>query len=887
MNNYKFIKLLENITKDDQSLVGGKGANLGEMINAGLPVPGGFVLLTTAYKRFVQTNGLQEKIDTLIKGIETRDDNLAELTQISEEIQNLFEQGDIPEDILEEIESSYQQIGEPEVAVRSSATSEDLPGTSFAGQYETYLNVLGKEELCKYIKKCWASLWNLRALSYRIKQKTNITDLAHGVVVQKLIYADKSGILFTANPVNGRRDQMLLNSSWGLGEAIVGGEVTPDQWILDKNNNEIVTEQIAKKEIMTIRQNQGIDHVKVPDEQQTQVTLDNEEVLQLLQLGSQVENYYGFPQDIEWAYSDDKFYLVQTRPITSLFPMPEPLDEGDDLRIYLNMSLYSQALHEPFTPMGEAFFTGMFKSFAKRINRDYQKKPVKWCKTAGGRLFIDLTELLRYERVREKFKNNPADKDPITTEALLQVVERNKDELIKNKKSPISVAFKMISKMNPWVIKFLLTSIHKVMYGVVSPDKAVTKAFEYGQSQIANIEQSRNQLTEIEDKLRYIEEVATRDIFVGLFEVVFYVSASTNYIKKAKAILKKYNEDTSQLDKVEQSVPNNVTTEMGMELLNIAKELGENGEQPDADHPQIREFLNKYGHRSSNEVDIGIPRWYEKPQYVVDLVQAYMDNKSYDDGISKFYQGMEEAQQVIGNITNRLREQGGHKDAKKVKKLLENYRKMFGVRELPKFYLTKAFSILREMLKDIGTELQQQGKLDDKLDIFFVNFHDLKSMENLKEIVTENKEKYFREMQRPSVPRIMTNTGESIYSAAVDNESEGVYSGVPVSPGVIEGVVRVINHPEEGSKLKKGEILVTKGTNPAWTPLFLKISGLIMETGGPISHGSVVAREYGLPAVAGVSAATDRLVDGQKVRLNGETGNVEILEDPESHASDK
>ena len=350
MKKFKFTANLKDVGKKELSLAGGKGANLGEMIKAGLPVPEGFVLLTSSYRRFVKENKLEEEIDGLLNSLDESD--LSSLKQVCDKIHRLFEKGDIPEEISQEIDRAYREIGNYQVVVRSSATAEDLPGTSFAGQYDTYLNVSGREELYKYIKKCWASLWNSRALSYRLKHNMGNNDLAHGVVVQKLINATKSGILFTANPVNGRRDQMLLNSSWGLGEAIVGGEVTPDQWVLDRKNAAIAEENIAKKEIMTVRKDRGIENKPVPGERQLKATLSSDEVKELFDLGEKVEKYFGFPQDIEWAFADGRMFLVQSRPITSLFPMPEPADDDDRLRIYLNMSLYSQALHEHFTPIG-------------------------------------------------------------------------------------------------------------------------------------------------------------------------------------------------------------------------------------------------------------------------------------------------------------------------------------------------------------------------------------------------------------------------------------------------------------------------------------------------------------------------------------------------------
>ncbi|MFA5014664.1 MAG: PEP/pyruvate-binding domain-containing protein [Actinomycetota bacterium] len=873
MKNIKYTELLQDVSQKDFSRVGGKGANLGEMIKAGLPVPEGFVLLADSYKRFMTANNLNTEIDNMLIGVDN--DNQEKLEEASVKIRKLFEQSEIPHDVLIEIDRIYEQIGSPEAAVRSSATAEDLPGTSFAGQYDTFLNVKGKDELYKCVKKCWASLWSARALSYRIKQNIDNTGLAHGVVIQKLINAEKSGILFTANPVNGRRDQILLNSSWGLGEAIVGGDVTPDQWIVDKKNRYIVEENIATKEIMTVRKEAGTEFVDVPEKKRKQATLSQEEVLKLLELGEKTEDHFGFPQDIEWAFYEGVFYLVQTRPITSLYPIPEPEDVGKGLRIYVNFLMNKQATPEPLTPIGEDMIKKAFTGII--FNRKARKKPFSRLKSVAGRLFVDVTELYRFERWWDKLANNPTDMDPVTTRALLQVLERNKAELLKQRKSLIKSVLRLLVKMNPWLPIFMITSIPKVIYGAVfPPDRAVAKAFEYGNNQIKSIMQKREKLQTRQEKLEFIERQFTAFFYYVPLGVLYYVTMSLVYIEKAKKIMSKHMDDTSELNKVEKAVSHNVTTEMGMGLLQIAKNLNRAGVHPTLDNPEVKQFLAKYGHRSSQEVDLGVPGWKENPGYIINLIQSYINNKSYNEGIEKFYRDMEEADQAIENITRQLKEKSARRDARRVEILLKKFRKTFGVRELPKYILTKAFSILREILMEIGEELQAEDRLDHKTDIFLVSFEDIRSGEKLQKLVRQNREEYQRELQKSLVPRVMTSTGETIFSV-IEDERNDTYKGIPVSPGVYEGPVKVLKHPEEGSRLKKGDILVTTATNPAWTPLFLIIGGLIMETGGPMSHGSVVAREYGVPAVAGVREATARLKDRQKVRLNGETGKVEIL----------
>jgi rifampicin phosphotransferase len=646
--------------------------------------------------------------------------------------------------------------------------------------------------------------------------------------------------------------------------------------VIDKNSGETVSEYVASKKVMTIRKAGGVELVSVEPRKQKEITLDAAERKELLDMALKVEEYFRSPQDLEWTFTEARFYLVQTRPITALYPMPQPEDPGDKLHIYMNMSLYSVGTHEPFTPLAVEIWKNTYKNIGRRINRKYYHEPVYWSKSAGGRLFLDITELIKLKQFQNKLVNDKKfDKDPVTIKLIMQLLERDKEKLRKPKTPFLKSIFNIISKVNPWFIKFIITSLPKIAYGVLFPNKAVNKAYLFGSTKIAKLEEERKKLQTIKEKLAFIERIGPENILFNSFEILFYGAVSLSYADKARKIINKHGLDASEVDKVERAVPNCVTTEMGMEMLQLAKQFDQTGEEPAPDHPDIKKFLLKYGHRANEEIDFGLPTWNEKPGYVVSLIRSYIENKTYQQGLEKFKQDMKEAEQAIERLTAQLKGKGARREAKKVEKWLRDHRKLFGIRELPKFMLLKTMSLVREILLEIGEELQAAGRLENRDDIFMVNTRDITSAELLHEKVRHNREEFLREMQRKT-PRIMTSTGETFYSAMQD-ESDDPYRGVPVSPGDCEGTVKVLNHPHESDKLQQGDILVTTATNPAWTPLFLIIGGLIMETGGPISHGSVVAREYGIPAVVGVKDATARFKDGQKVSINGETGTIKIL----------
>src|SRR6516225_883684 len=318
----RLVSWLSELGKDDGPLAGGKGANLGEMLRARLPVPSGFVVTTAAYRQFVAANNLQGESERLAQTAAAGD--MTALTSVAADIATLFANAAIPPEIASVVRGAYAILGAPPVAVRSSATAEDLPGASFAGQMETYLNIRSETALLDAVRRCWASLWTARAISYRARQEIAPAAVSLAVVVQEMLAADAAGVLFTANPVNGRRDQMVLDGTWGLGEALVSGQVSPDHWVLNARTGAVVEARVSRKEVMTTRQEAGTVTLPVPADLQNEPVLNDAQLAALVELGRRVESHYGAPQDIEWGLAQGRLYLVQVRPITSLFPIPRP-----------------------------------------------------------------------------------------------------------------------------------------------------------------------------------------------------------------------------------------------------------------------------------------------------------------------------------------------------------------------------------------------------------------------------------------------------------------------------------------------------------------------------------------------------------------------------------
>ena len=851
----KYVKLLQDVNQEDFSSAGGKGTNLGEMIRAGLPVPKGFVVLTSAYQDFVKTNNLQDKIKKIVENI--RADDMTALQNASEAIDNLFAQSSIPDEVVTEIKSVYNEFN-GSVAVRSSATAEDLPGTSFAGQYNTYLNVTGPDNVVQAVRKCWGSLWNARAVSYRLRQQIPL-DIHIAVIVQELVNGEKAGILFTANPVTGRRDQVVINASWGLGEAIVSGTVSPDQWVVQKSGD-LVETIICRKELMTVQTEKGTRTVDTPELLQEKPVVTDEEINILTNLAQKTESYFGAPQDIEWVYKDE-FYLVQTRPITSLFPLPQPEpDPEKGLRIYMSLNFAAQGLTEPMTPMGVEAFRLLYYGFSVLMWGSNARKYPDWVKFAAGRVFLDLTNLLG-TKIGDIFVKSIASKDPVTWGALDPFLEKNKDYI---KKTHLNIPIRL------GLLGLRLTGM--TLRALVRPADIRKKMMAAADAEICWLEETAAELQGVTERLHFIEEASVRVMNMEAEQSVVF-SAGFIALNRVESLLEKWFGDTTLLDPVRQSLPYNPTTEMSMALLEIAQKFTEQKGEPVLDSPEVKTFLEEYGHRAVLEIDMGLPRWREEPSYVIDILTMYMEGDPFQK-IERFNEGAVKAEKALEEIVSQVRQKKGRVPARMTRHLLKTYRELAGLRERPKFDLVRSFSVFRRILLDAGKELVSQGRLENAEDIYFVTFADIESGNNLKSVAAENRDEYYRELNRKLVPRMITSTGESIYFVS---EQEGGLQGVPVSPGVYEGVVRIIHHPK-GAHLEPGEVLVTRSTDPAWTPLFINAGALVMETGGPISHGSIVAREYGIPAVANVAGATTQLHTGQRIRVNGVSGEIVLLD---------
>ncbi|MGY6547952.1 MAG: PEP/pyruvate-binding domain-containing protein [Roseinatronobacter sp.] len=861
---------LTAIGSDDLALAGGKGASLGAMLGAGLPVPEGCAVLTQAYRDFVAHNGFDELVRHLVEDVPGEDPTV--LAREAQALKDRFLSGAIPAHVAAAIAAAYAEIGAGLVVVRSSATAEDLPGASFAGQHDSFLNIEGPEAVAEAVRGAWASLWNPRAVSYRKRVGLDTVDIGISVVVQRMIDADRSGVLFTANPLDHRRDRMLLSASFGLGEAVVGGDVSPDNWVLDATGK-VLSHHLSDKQVITLREGKGTVNRPMPEDRRRAVSLSDTEVAELAALGARAQKYFGTPQDLEWAIQGGRIYLVQSRPITSLFPLPAPLPAPEDgLRLYLCFNVHAQQMLEPFTPAGIDWWRAIVGGFAHAATGRPERE-LPWLKEGAGRLFADITELLRKPARWPKLAEAASDKDPVTGQALLAFGQREGARIIGHKGG---IGFW-------WRLGPLLAWLGwRGLMASLNPEKARLRVLAETDAAIRQIETEARGLTTMRARAGFIRDVLGRR---GAIIWIIPVAVMNPGLMAEGALRRKARDwlgEEALITPVQRALPHNITTEMGLTLWRLARQFRAEGTKPRADHPGVTAFLHRFGHRALWEIDPGIARWSEDPAYVLELIRSYMDAPEDADQEAQFRRQRAEAEAAAADLVTRVRAAKGGLRARVFAWQMRCYRELAGLREQPKFEGARMIALARRIWLEAGAELVAKGALDAAEDVFFLRFDDLLEWEagtegDLRTKASHARAEYEREKIRRAVPRLMTSDGEAIFGVQA-KESAGVLAGLPVSAGTHEGRVRVILHPA-GAKLGRGEVLVCRGTDPGWTPLFLQAGALVMETGGAVSHGSIVAREYGLPAVAGVAGATTRLKDGQRVGVDGQSGQVVILDD--------
>jgi rifampicin phosphotransferase len=891
---------------------GGKGANLARLTRSGLHVPGGFIITTEAYRAHVAANGLADWLLATIHAL--RPDDGAALEAVAAAIRARFAAANLSPALAETLCAAYTalDLSSVAVAVRSSATAEDLPDLSFAGQQDTFLNVVGEEGLLRAVVDCWSSLWTPRAIGYRARNDIPPDGLALAVVVQTMVQSEASGVLFTANPLTGRRDETVIDATLGLGEALVSGRVEPDHYVVD--GGQITAKRLGAK-ALAIHGQTGGGTVTQEAAAAARQALPDAAIVQLASLGARVEDLFGDPQDIEWAWAEDHLWLLQARPITSLYPLPADADPTAlPLHVWVSFGAI-QGMLDPITPLGQEMLRGLIAQVANLFGGHARLETQQTVVKAGERFFVNLTGALRYDTTRALVRAATGIIEPSIRKALMGVLSDPKITPADHPNGRHMSRFTLLRHALP----VLPPAIGRLIATLLRPEMMREQTLAQIDGIVAEFTTRSQRSSALGDQLALIEAfwaIGPRLLFQRLIPAFASGMAALTQVRRLAGELP--DEPDAGLE-LTRGLPHNVTTEMDLVLWAVAQAIRNDpasaawfglagakahdagdvaeltadytaGRLPAAAQAAVAGFMARYGMRGVGEIDLGRPRWRDNPLPVIQSIRSYLtitDAAAAPDAV--FRRGAEQAAAAAERLTRKLRRtHGGWRKAAQFRWAVRRLRALAGLRESPKFMLIRLFGIVQSGLLANGRALAAAGVLAQPEDIFFLQWAELRALADgaapqsptLAERVAARRQVYDREMRRRQIPRVMLSDGRAFYEGAGETAESGenVITGAAVSPGVAEGRVCVVLDPHT-AHLSPGDILVCPGTDPAWTPLFLTAGGLITEVGGLMTHGSVVAREYGIPAVVGVGGATTRLHTGQRIRIDGSAGQITILSD--------
>jgi rifampicin phosphotransferase len=870
--NEQYVLDLQEVGAAQVPLVGGKGAQLGGLSRIeGVRVPSGFCVTTDVFRRVVaKTPAVGGLLDQLSR-VDLGDGDAVRV--LSARMRRIIEDIPVPGDVEEAVARAVASFGEQGAyAVRSSATAEDLPTASFAGQQDTYLNVVGAASVLRHISRCWASLFTERAVTYRRRHGIDHRTVQMAVVVQRMVVPDVSGVLFTADPVTGNRKTATVDAGFGLGEALVSGLVNPDRFSV--RDGKVVTRTIAAKQrAVHALPDGGTEEVAVDVRRQRQAALSDTQAVELVELGRRIEAHFGCPQDIEWCLDGGGFQFVQSRPITTLFPIPIPIpvagsDEHEN-RVYVSVG-HGQMMTDPMKPLGLSL---------------WRLTALVAMHEAGGRLFVDVTEHLASPAGRAGFLDVMGKDDPLIRDALETVLEQgdfvpSPPDAGTAPAPPVDGAAVPV-ETDPGVISALVERSEKSIAALERDVRGKS-----GADLFAFL------LDSFEEHKRVLVDPVNMQAIMAGMEATWWLNDK----------LWEWLGEKNAADALTLSAPDNITSQMGLALLDVADVirpwpqvvtflediqnesfLDELPRFPGGAEAReaIASYLDRYGMRCVGEIDITRPRWCERPSTLVPALLDHVRNFGPGAAGQRFEQGLRRARDKERDVLTRLEAlPDGERKARETKQMIDQVRAFIGYREYPKYGIVSRYLLYKRALLEEARRLVRQGVLVGEEDIFFLTFeelHDVVRTGRVDHRVIRERAEAFRSYGALTPPRVLTSNGDALNGAyRRDGVPEGALVGLAVSTGIVEGRARVVLDIERAD-LRPGDILVTAFTDPSWSPLFLGIAGLVTEVGGLMTHGAVIAREYGLPAVVGVEHATQAIQDGQRIRVHGSDGYVEIL----------
>lgn len=868
----RYVLDLQEIDASLHALAGGKAVGLGVLSRIdGVRVPAGFCVTTDAFACTMSTTSSADTALDTLHPLLTRDDpDREEIASLCARIRHTIEHLAVPADIQTQIGSALTRLGDDGAyAVRSSATAEDLPSASFAGQQDSFLNIIGRDEVVRHVMRCWASLYTERAVLYRARHGIEHTSVRMAVIVQRMVAPQAAGVLFTADPLTGNRKVASIEANLGLGESVVSGLVNPD--VYKVRGDDIVSSTIGAKHIAIVASDTGGTRQVVFDaDRQHLPTLLDGQVIRLAQLGRQLEATFGAPQDIEWCLVDDAFEIVQSRPITTLFPIPATADQ--DNHVFISVG-HQQMMTDPMKPLGLSV---------------WQLTTPAPMAEAGGRLYVDVTRRLASPASRAALLQVFGRSDPLINDALQTLLDRGDfiPEIADGAPDAPPDRFSMNEETDvgsdPLIVSRLIAESEENIAALARDIRS--------QSGPALFDFIRRDLSE---RKELTFNPAGLRVIMAAMKATWWLNEN----------LQAWLGETNAADTLAQSVANNVTSEMGLALLDVADAIRPHTdvvrflqdapgddvlarlvEIPggQASRDAIQGWLDRYGMRGPGEIDITRPRWSERPRMLVPLILGNIRSFEAGEADRRFQTGLRVAREKQRELLARLHElPDGARKAEQAKAMIDRLRTFIGYREYPKYGIVCRYWVHKQAIMREADDLVARGVLPERDDAYFLRLEELREVVRTgvadQQLVRDRKDA-FASYRHLIPPRVLTSEGEGLNGQyARDGMPAGALPGLPVSAGTIEGRARVTLDMSL-ARLEPGDILVTRFTDPSWTPLFVAIAGLVTEVGGLMTHGAVIAREYGIPAVVGVAGATERIRDGQRIRVHGTSGYVELLD---------
>ena len=850
----------------DLATVGGKGASLSRLFAASLPVPGGFHITTKAYRAFVSANVLYSQIQEALQS--AIPDEPASLETASKTIRGLFDKAIIPPDLAQQIVEAYAGLPgrDPAVAVRSSATAEDLPQASFAGQHDTYLNVSGASAVLEAAKNCWSSLWTARAIGYRMGCAMDPGDASMAVVVQILVPAEAAGVMFTANPLNGKREELVISAAWGLGEAVVGGLVTPDHLVVNKELHQLLSRETADKSVMSVRTDTGTVEQPVPANLRQVPVLNDQAAVELAKIGSKIEDIYHMPMDIEWAQMDGEFAIVQARPITAM-PAPQ-FTLPDEWK--LPRGMYSamrnnivELMADPLTPLFATLgLSSVNRSLGNLMTAFFGKPGI-----IPEELIITVNDYAYYNG---SLRPGPMLGIILNTVGILKrmfigAVERWTDE-----GRPHYAAEVQAWEDKDWrALKSteLLAAVRELTEAAIDAYAALVSGV-----------------------------IPAAWISEAMFTITYDRLIKRHDDPAAPTYLMGFDSLPIQAEKSLYDLAAWVRTQPDLAAYILNVPSTQLAALLQADHPQAQvntadwqawqncfaDHLRQFGSTIYN-LDFANPVPADDPAPLMETVKMFLR----EEGVNPHERQHASAERRETATAATLATLTGWR-LKIFRSTLARAQRFAPLREDGLAEVGLSYPLLRQMLREIGHRFVAGGLIESVEDIFWLGEYEAvcaaerldqgKALENIAELIPDRKA-CWEAMKKVAPPMMLPNKflGVDILKLKEGRQSKqhgNVLKGVAASPGQVTAPACVVTSPADFAEMQPGDILVASITTPAWTPLFARAVGVITDIGGPLSHGSIVAREYGIPAVLGTSSATSRIQSGQRVTVDGSEGKV-------------